>query len=197
VDFRVLARVNASGAQRVRPQIRELRVLGQSNERCFCAALNNAEVLSKDSWRRVGTFAGDVDKLEWLWIVGNLGESTSGCDRPIIGDLLILSSRCQLLALNIIDIEIRYSLPRDLRDTNALGPNTPLSAVQLLQQFIGIRIEVLLDDDFHLLVTFGLRNGSAREDRDCSDIRRVDHLVEDARSHQTRRSCENEMHFEM
>lgn len=140
-------------------------------------------MLSKDSRRRVGTFAGDVDKLEWLWIAGNLGESTSGCDRPIIGDLLILSSRCQRLALHIIHMEIRYSLPRDLRDTNALGPNTPFSAVQLLQQFIGIRVEVLLDDDFHLLVPFSLRNRSAREDRDCRDIRRIDHLVEDAGAH--------------
>lgn len=87
-----------------------------------------------------------------------------------------------------------YSLLRDLRDANALGPDTPLRAVQLLQQFVGIRVEVFLDDDFYLFVPFRLRDRPARQDRDCSDSRRIDHVVEDARADQTRCSCEDEMH---
>lgn len=87
----MLAGVNAPGAQRVRPQVLELRVLRQGKKRRLCATLNNAEVLSKGSWRRGCTFARDIDKLKWVWIAGDFGESTSGCEGPIIGDLLIFS----------------------------------------------------------------------------------------------------------
>lgn len=90
----------------------------------------------------------------------------------------------------------RYSLGIDLCLADPQSPDTAVGIVKLVEQRLGIRVEVLVEDDVdaRVLGVLGHLDGSAAEDGDLGDVFHLDHGVEHPSAHKACCSCEDEMH---
>jgi hypothetical protein len=81
------------------------------------------------------------------------------------------------------------------RTTNEDAPTTALGISELIKQRLVVRLEVLVDDHFGLIVALCHLDGPPAEDRDSADALLRQHVVQNRCTDKAGRASENKMHF--
>jgi hypothetical protein len=111
----------------------------------------------------------------------------------IVCDFVIFSTTPSVLrpetrvergCVRLIDIVLRHSQ----------RPHHPLSILQLFQQRIVVVLEVFVDDDMGLVVSFCHGDWPSAEDGDAAYALHSEHVVENTCADEAGSACEDEMH---